>query len=473
MCGIAGFSYANEATIAALRVLELRIQYRGKDSWGFTNGHRVVKKVGDIGTTNGFGVPKWVREGDGLLVHTRGASAGNVTTANSHPFLVKGPQKTVLGVHNGCLYDWKDRLVKKFGMPDYAVDSNALYHMIAYDLPLDEVQGWGALVWFEWMNDQPEEKTINFCRFNMDDLHVLRMPDQELIWASTTHAIDGALEYMGIPRKWCSEFRIDSMTRYQYRESEWVPTEGEGVEEGDGQWSSPLIVIGEMRFGPRSSSNDGREWVPNVSGMGGHWETRSTTTTRGRVVSFDGRGDGGGAVPFRGGYGSGYVANGGAKTEHDGKPNNSTTSSSGTGTGTTGSGNVANSPRYATTGSAAHNLLSGGTLSTDTKRPCLMCYTNEVDGKTIVCKECFDWVNEQFTQDAADSDRNLMLAHEVDWALADATEGAGLAQLAQIRWCRGAEDTLIKRNNARLKMGTEPVTETERTLMQEVLEGGE
>ena len=132
--------------------MEMKISTRGRDSWGLTNGHRVLKMLGDIEDTGGPLLPDWVQDGDSVIVHTRGASAGSVVTANSHPFLVKGPEKTVCGVHNRCLYGWEE-LKKRYDMPDYAVDSNALYHMIAYDLPTAEVDGWGAMVWFEWGED--------------------------------------------------------------------------------------------------------------------------------------------------------------------------------------------------------------------------------------------------------------------------------------------------------------------------------
>jgi len=265
MCGIAGFTAITPTKRAGLRLMEMLISTRGKDSWGLTNGYKVIKKLGNIEETGTFDLPEWVLDNDVVLVHTRGASANNVTTPNSHPFLVKGPTKTVLGVHNGCLYDWQ-KLVDKYKMPKYPVDSNALYHMLAYDYPTEEITGWGALVWFEWPNDDPEAKSLNFARFNMDDLHIWSTPDGELMWASTEHTIKSALMFMGVQFSDCLRYNIKPDFHYQYNPP------GEGDEER----GQILLGLGAMKFGSRFQQTQvqtptmgfGNDWQAGVYGAG-------------------------------------------------------------------------------------------------------------------------------------------------------------------------------------------------------------
>jgi glucosamine--fructose-6-phosphate aminotransferase (isomerizing) len=113
MCGI--FGYAGKRKVAARVVWEglKRLEYRGYDSWGVAvataGGIRVKKRVGKIGRSKVGELP-----GSDLGIgHTRWATHGGVSEANSHPQTDCGGRLAV--VHNGIIENYEElklRLVK-------------------------------------------------------------------------------------------------------------------------------------------------------------------------------------------------------------------------------------------------------------------------------------------------------------------------------------------------------------------------
>ncbi|MFH1909588.1 MAG: glutamine--fructose-6-phosphate aminotransferase, partial [bacterium] len=87
MCGIVGYIGEQNGVEAIVDGLK-RLEYRGYDSWGIAakTGSKILihKQVGKIG---GFDLKKDLPnfEGTTCIGHTRWATHGGVTAANSHP----------------------------------------------------------------------------------------------------------------------------------------------------------------------------------------------------------------------------------------------------------------------------------------------------------------------------------------------------------------------------------------------------
>jgi glutamine---fructose-6-phosphate transaminase (isomerizing) len=133
MCGIVG--YCGEKNGAKVVVDGLkRLEYRGYDSWGITakaeKGLIYHKQVGKIG---GFelsrDLPKF--EGKICIGHTRWATHGGVTEANSHPHF--SCDKSIAVVHNGIVENYQELrsdLEKKGHKFRSQTDTEVIAHLI-------------------------------------------------------------------------------------------------------------------------------------------------------------------------------------------------------------------------------------------------------------------------------------------------------------------------------------------------------
>jgi len=122
MCGIVGyvgkgngpFDGAQGALNAAEVVVDglKRLEYRGYDSWGIAipteNKILIHKQVGKIGGFNLSETPEM--KGAIAIGHTRWATHGGVTEANSHPHL--SADKTIAVVHNGIIENYQEMRAK-------------------------------------------------------------------------------------------------------------------------------------------------------------------------------------------------------------------------------------------------------------------------------------------------------------------------------------------------------------------------
>ncbi len=139
MCGIIGYVGKQNASSILIEGLR-RLEYRGYDSAGLAvwteNGLRVVKKAGRVDH-----LVKALHQGQGDVParlgigHTRWATHGGVTDANSHPHL-SSDGKIAL-VHNGVIENYLH--IKKFLLPkgylfQSETDTEALANLIAYHL---------------------------------------------------------------------------------------------------------------------------------------------------------------------------------------------------------------------------------------------------------------------------------------------------------------------------------------------------
>ncbi len=129
MCGI--FAYIGRKNAPQTLLLGLKaLEYRGYDSWGIVvakNGKAVIDKhVGKIGLTKVFNVSS--NSGVG---HTRWATHGGITEANSHPHSDCTGEIAV--VHNGIVdnfEEFKGILVKKDHKFASTTDTEVIAHLI-------------------------------------------------------------------------------------------------------------------------------------------------------------------------------------------------------------------------------------------------------------------------------------------------------------------------------------------------------
>lgn len=252
MCGIAGVSELNAVTRRILPFLAYEMEERGDDSWGIMAPDYCHKEIGPItlGWQDGdVSVLDMFTDGLPVSLHTRAGSVGSIKKENSHPFYVQGSVCTVMGMHNGCVSNWKE-LEDKYKVK-YEVDSHFICHFIANGLETKEIRGWGSFVWLQWENDEngkaTGEPTLNFVRFNMADFHIAKLKDQDkattLIWCSTKRALQKACNMADVDISFF--YSTEGDTHYRYlkdREAEAVINKG-----------YPLATMGKMSFGGRSS----------------------------------------------------------------------------------------------------------------------------------------------------------------------------------------------------------------------------
>lgn len=191
MCGIYGFSSLTETTRKMQPALSLLMSQRGTDSWGATNGiefHKSGKSILDT-----F-VPF---EAEGPQVyHTRAASAGfSISEATAHPFQFEGERGRVIGVHNGHVNNWQ-ALNTKYSR-NFAVDSMHIFAHLAEGKPLSDIGGWGTIVWWEQLPDEPTPRGPFFSGWGSVNLAVGQLLSGEIVWASTELAVRTAAQLAG------------------------------------------------------------------------------------------------------------------------------------------------------------------------------------------------------------------------------------------------------------------------------------
>lgn len=272
MCGIFGFDRTNEHTRRMLPLLAVAMENRGDDSWGVTDGHQLFKHVGGI-------VPNYVDHGDleSPTYHTRGASIGDVKERNAHPFeyISAARNRVVVGVHNGHINNHLE-LKRKYeaNRKDMEVDSEQIFAQLAEGLPLKEIEGWGAVVWYEYPVGHPEQRKRYISCFNNPAMHIARLTTGELVFASTDNSIKTAARLAGleietffeIKQNW--KYRLDAGEVYDEGALKWGPeysyhaartNEWTRGNHSSSSPSSNLNVVPDNRSGPHVQKKVGEQ----------------------------------------------------------------------------------------------------------------------------------------------------------------------------------------------------------------------
>jgi asparagine synthetase B (glutamine-hydrolysing) len=252
MCGIAGYRTTNAGSYkfkVATAILATKMEDRGGHSWGYmtdaTSGHG----LGSI--DKGLRIPS--RMPLAFALHTRYGTTGERSLANSHPFTVTGSAGTVVGVHNGIISNHRELNAKHARA--CAVDSQHIFEHIANGLPLNDLAGYGAIVYTlagEWY----------IGRFNNGEMKVAVTPEG-IFYASTRDAVAQAASYADLTiTKW---LKVANNTVYKLTTGGLVKSHRLNVAETSLRWDDDLLgrssgaaddVLGRWRS---HASNDAPE----------------------------------------------------------------------------------------------------------------------------------------------------------------------------------------------------------------------
>ncbi len=205
MCGIFGMSWRQDAINVESRAIlaaNLAIQndQRGGDSFGIVgfknNRYSILKGIGDL-SDSAYELTGY----DTLFAHTRYATNGTVSVKNAHPFKIG----KIIGAHNGMIRNHHD-LNKMYGR-DYEVDSMHIFAHLNDDLPMNELEGYGAIEWI----DKNDPSTIYLTRFRNGELAIYGIGEYEdpigIVWSSSYRHLIKSLAAAGINNYFRYEIR--------------------------------------------------------------------------------------------------------------------------------------------------------------------------------------------------------------------------------------------------------------------------
>lgn len=213
MCGIAAFSFSNEALTRGVnakkvaRALLMGIEHRGKDATGFAfidstgapQVHKRAMTASEFLRTGGLTLPKRAQS---AVLHTRAWTTGSPSrNENNHPIR----QGTIVGVHNGWLTNddviWTTLL--DTNLRNAEVDSEAIFALIAHGPErvgmsvtdaLATIEGPAAVAWM----DTEIKDTLFLARASSSPLFIGQTVDGSVIAASTMAAVAEAAKAGGL-----------------------------------------------------------------------------------------------------------------------------------------------------------------------------------------------------------------------------------------------------------------------------------
>ncbi len=192
MCGIFGWQFADTSTVrlSAKRslacMLAMANDSRGHHSYGFSADGDLYHATGSITRMKRATLLR-MSSASSLMAHTRFATHGTVSKENCHPFTIGD----VVGAHNGVISN-HDALNKAYGRA-HSVDSMHIFNHLADDIPLDDIQGYGAIEYY--YAGVPE--AINLVRFNGGEL-ALAQGEWGCAWSSEWKALHSSLRLAGL-----------------------------------------------------------------------------------------------------------------------------------------------------------------------------------------------------------------------------------------------------------------------------------
>lgn len=213
MCGLFGWVLRPEIirskkqSVRTLAVaLLLQNDDRGGDSWGFYSPHtdRRIVGLGDAVTMK-KGSLRLLCESPTVIGHTRKATTGTVSYKNCHPFRVG----SVVGAHNGMVFNHRQLNEQYSRQCD--VDSQHLFHHIAEDRELWDINAYGAIAF----HCRTEEYPIFIGSFNDGELAYCVTP-AGVVWSSDWRHLEKAVQLAGwdTDRLWSTKddllYRVDT-----------------------------------------------------------------------------------------------------------------------------------------------------------------------------------------------------------------------------------------------------------------------
>jgi predicted glutamine amidotransferase len=220
MCGIYGWQFTDDCDLPDYRttviatLLARSMESRGQESFGaavWSSRDQVeptiIKDTGSIMTYGDtvFAAATGARR---VIVHTRQSTHGKITPDNSHPFLVGD----VLGVHNGIVYN-HDTLNACYNR-SFEVDSQHIFAHINDQLPLDDLDGYGTVVYSRLSEGHTNVYTgrstggaLFVARLYAESVNVKDRKHIGIIWASTGMAVRDAVCAAGL---YCAEVSTPS-----------------------------------------------------------------------------------------------------------------------------------------------------------------------------------------------------------------------------------------------------------------------
>lgn len=193
ICGLAGWSWkklpSKKQRLSLLFSLGIYNDTRGGHSYGiFTSSRKlIIKDTGSFSSFLSSGISSWALSNFGFL-HTRYASIGEKNKTNAHPYEIGN----IIGAHNGVLSN-HDELNAAHNR-NFKVDSMHLIAHLNEGKTFNDVQGYGALEWYD-----KEKDCMYISYFNNGSLSAVSIKGLGIVWSSDLGHLRQALDNAGIP----------------------------------------------------------------------------------------------------------------------------------------------------------------------------------------------------------------------------------------------------------------------------------
>lgn len=201
MCGLSGYAgiRSHRVRMALVDALGDGIDSRGGHAAGYAaqRGAAAVPSVYRTLGRWGHAKPAFVNgaaQGSIVMMHARYATHGSNVATNAHPFTIRRKHHTIVGAHNGIVWDADDSAAKHGR--SFTVDSREAFELLADDSAeeLSSLSGYGAITWFDSRVDG-----MLLCKLTDDGAMVVhRVKGGGIVWGSTSTIVDLAIAFAGL-----------------------------------------------------------------------------------------------------------------------------------------------------------------------------------------------------------------------------------------------------------------------------------